>query len=151
PVYKEFFWIFVATCILLGWLGSKPPEGWYVVASRILTAWYFIHFIIVLPLLRLIETPRPLPSSISEAVLKSKAKAAVVLLAVGVGVGGLLSSSAPLSAAEPGKPPQEIPAKLSWSVAGPVGKFDRAQLQRGVQVYRQVCQHCHSRQLLPLR
>src|SRR5512138_857732 len=40
PLYRQFFWIFVATCILLGWLGSKPAEGYYVYASRVLTAWY---------------------------------------------------------------------------------------------------------------
>src|SRR5215470_7082867 len=70
PLYRQFFWIFVATVIGLGYLGSQPPEGVYVIAGRILTAWYFIHFLIILPLLGLIETPKPLPSSISEAVLR---------------------------------------------------------------------------------
>jgi ubiquinol-cytochrome c reductase cytochrome b/c1 subunit len=69
PLYRQFFWIFVATCLVLGWLGSKPAEGGYVIAARILTAWYFIHFLIILPLLGLIEKPLPLPNSISEAVL----------------------------------------------------------------------------------
>ena len=41
-----------------------------MIAARILTAYYFIHFLIILPLLGLIETPKPLPNSISEAVLK---------------------------------------------------------------------------------
>jgi ubiquinol-cytochrome c reductase cytochrome b subunit len=40
--------------------------------ARILTAWYFIHFIVVLPLLGLLETPKPLPSSISDDVLAKK-------------------------------------------------------------------------------
>jgi quinol-cytochrome oxidoreductase complex cytochrome b subunit len=69
PIYRQFFWLFVAVCIGLGWLGSKPAEGGYVIASRILTAWYFIHLLIVLPLLGLIEKPLPLPNSITEAVL----------------------------------------------------------------------------------
>jgi ubiquinol-cytochrome c reductase cytochrome b/c1 subunit len=147
PLYKQFFWIFVATCIVLGWLGSKPPEGGYVIASRILTAWYFIHFVIVLPLLSLIETPRPVPKSISEAVLKSKAKAVVSLMALVVGLAGLVGSSTPLSAAEePANPP-----KLSWSFSGPFGKYDRAQLQRGFKIYREVCQNCHSLKLLSFR
>jgi ubiquinol-cytochrome c reductase cytochrome b/c1 subunit len=76
PLYKQFFWIFIAVCIGLGWLGSKPAEGGYVLASRILTAWYFIHFLIVLPLLGLLETPKPRPHSISEAVLKKHGRAA---------------------------------------------------------------------------
>src|SRR6201981_3436668 len=67
PLYRLFFWLFVLTCVLLGWLGSKPPEGIYVIVSRLLTAWYFIHFIVVLPLLGVFETPRQLPNSISEA------------------------------------------------------------------------------------
>jgi ubiquinol-cytochrome c reductase cytochrome b/c1 subunit len=74
PLYKQFFWIFIAVCIGLGWLGSKPAEGGYVIAARILTAWYFVHFLIILPLLGLLETPKPLPHSISEAVLAKKGK-----------------------------------------------------------------------------
>lgn len=73
PLYRQFFWIFVAVAIGLGYLGSKPPEGGYVIAARILTAWYFFHFVILLPLLGLFETPKPRPASIAEAVLGSGA------------------------------------------------------------------------------
>ncbi len=38
----------------------------------------------------------------------------------------------------------EKPTRYSWSFAGPFGTFDRAQLQRGFQVYREVCAACHS-------
>jgi ubiquinol-cytochrome c reductase cytochrome b/c1 subunit len=69
PVFKQFFWLFVLVCIGLGYLGSKPPEGGYVLAARILTAYYFLHFLVILPLVGLLENPRPLPPSISEAVL----------------------------------------------------------------------------------
>ena len=44
--------------MLLGWLGAKPPEGGYVIASQICTAYYFAHFLVVLPLLGLFETPQ---------------------------------------------------------------------------------------------
>jgi ubiquinol-cytochrome c reductase cytochrome b/c1 subunit len=37
----------------------------------------------------------------------------------------------------------ETPPRNSWSFAGPFGLFDRAQLQRGFKVYREVCQTCH--------
>ena len=57
----------------LGYLGSQPPEGGYVIAARILTAYYFAHFLIILPLLGLIEKPRPLPASITETVLAKRA------------------------------------------------------------------------------
>ncbi len=72
PIFKQFFWIFVLVCIGLGYLGSKPAEGLYVVFSRILTAYYFLHFIVILPLIGLLETPKPLPSSISDDVLAKK-------------------------------------------------------------------------------
>ena len=75
PWYKLFFWIFVANAIFLGWLGSKPAEGWYIPAMQISTLYYFGFFLILMPLLGLIETPRRLPNSITEAVLeKNKAK-----------------------------------------------------------------------------
>jgi ubiquinol-cytochrome c reductase cytochrome b/c1 subunit len=75
PLYRQFFWVFVIVCVLLGWLGAKPPEGGYVIAARICTAWYFVHFLVVLPLLGLFETPKPLPSSIAETVLGKRAGA----------------------------------------------------------------------------
>jgi len=40
------------------------------VIARIATAWYFFHFIILMPLLSVFERPDPLPHSISEPVLK---------------------------------------------------------------------------------
>src|SRR6201996_3110619 len=62
PLYRQFFWIFIATTIGLGYLGSKPPEGGYVIASRVLTFWYFAHFIIILPVLGWVEKTKPLPN-----------------------------------------------------------------------------------------
>ena len=69
PWYKLFFWIFVLNAILLGWLGAKPAEGIYTVLAQVGTAYYFGFFIIIMPLLGLIETPKRLPNSITEAVL----------------------------------------------------------------------------------
>ena len=72
PIFKQFFWVFVLVCIGLGYLGSKPAEGGYVFWARILTAYYFLHFLVILPLLGLLESPKPLPPSISDAVLAKK-------------------------------------------------------------------------------
>ena len=72
PLFKGFFWIFVVVCIALGYLGSRPAEGLYVVFSQILTVYYFAHFLVILPLLGLLESPKPLPSSISDDVLAKK-------------------------------------------------------------------------------
>ena len=73
PLYKQFFWIFVACGIGLGYLGSQPAEGGYVIASRILTAWYFLHCLVIVPVLSFIEKPRPLPESVTAAVLAKNA------------------------------------------------------------------------------
>jgi ubiquinol-cytochrome c reductase cytochrome b subunit len=69
PVFRIFFWLLFIDCIALGYLGGKPAEGVYVVLSRIATVWYFLHFLLILPLLSVFETTRPLPKSISEPVL----------------------------------------------------------------------------------
>jgi ubiquinol-cytochrome c reductase cytochrome b subunit len=77
PWYKLFFWLFVADVLILGWLGGKPAEGTYVFMAQVATLFYFAFFLIVLPLLGLIETPKRLPNSITEAVLeKNKAEPA---------------------------------------------------------------------------
>jgi len=69
PIYRQFFWIFAAVCLILGWCGAKPAEGIYVLISQIATAWYFLHFLLFLPMLGWFETPRPRPESISASVL----------------------------------------------------------------------------------
>ena len=68
PLYKQFFWIFLADCFLLGYVGANPPEGYFVILGQIGTAYYFAHFLIVIPLLSFLERPLPLPASISAAV-----------------------------------------------------------------------------------
>jgi ubiquinol-cytochrome c reductase cytochrome b/c1 subunit len=140
PLAKQFFWIFVVVCVLLGYLGAQPPEGVYVVAARILTVMYFAYFLILLPLLSRIEKPRPVPNSIADAVLaKSGGKvasiAAALLVAGGLLAGGVQDARAAGDAAAP-------PAN-KWSFAGPVGTFDRGALQRGLKVYKEVCASCH--------
>ena len=75
PIFKIFFWVLLADCVLLGWLGAKPAEGIYVVLSRLATAWYFMHFLIILPVLSLVEKTRPLPQSISMPVMGGGAMA----------------------------------------------------------------------------
>ena len=68
PLFKPFFWLFVITCLALGYLGSKNPEGWYLYSSQLFTAYYFIFFLVIMPVVGLIETPKELPDSITEAV-----------------------------------------------------------------------------------
>jgi quinol-cytochrome oxidoreductase complex cytochrome b subunit len=70
PTFKWFFWILAIDLVALGYLGSKPAEQPYVAFAQIATAYYFFHFLILLPLLGKLERPKPLPTSISEPVLK---------------------------------------------------------------------------------
>jgi ubiquinol-cytochrome c reductase cytochrome b subunit len=69
PIYKKFFWVLVFIVILLGYLGAKPPAGIYLILSRLATAYYFIHFLVLLPMLGRYEKTDPLPMSISDPVL----------------------------------------------------------------------------------
>jgi ubiquinol-cytochrome c reductase cytochrome c1 subunit len=55
------------------------------------------------------------------------------------------------SAAEPTHFPIFKPHHESWSFAGPFGKYDLAQLQRGLKVYREVCAACHGLNLVSFR
>jgi cytochrome c1 len=68
---------------------------------------------------------------------------AVAALAV---IGSLTAVSAQETAHE-----TPTPAKQRWSFAGPFGKFDQAQLQRGFKVYREVCSVCHGLKLIAFR
>ena len=72
PIYRQFFWLIVIDCIVLGWIGANPPEGIYIVIGRIATTYYFVHFLIVMPLVGKLERPLPLPTSISESIMKKK-------------------------------------------------------------------------------
>ncbi len=69
PLYRVAFWVFVADVVLLGILGSRPPIGATVWLGQLCTAYYFIHLLVLLPLLGVVERPVALPPSIAEAVL----------------------------------------------------------------------------------
>ncbi len=70
PMFKKFFWFgLIPTMIILTICGGAPAEEPYVVISQIATAYYFLHFLVILPIVSQIEIPKPLPFSITEAVL----------------------------------------------------------------------------------
>jgi len=68
----------------------------------------------------------------------------ILTLAVGAALCGL--GAWPASAQEADAPP-----KQSWSFHGPFGTYDPGQLQRGFEIYREVCSTCHSIKLLSFR
>src|SRR6266540_1667661 len=103
PLAKQFFWIFVVVCVLLGYLGAQPPEGIYVIAGRILTFCYFAYFLILLPLLSRIEKPRPVPNSIADDVLAKTGRKAAPMVSTVIALmvaGGLLVGGAQNARAE---------------------------------------------------
>jgi ubiquinol-cytochrome c reductase cytochrome b subunit len=69
PVYRTFFWILVVDVLILGWCGGSPATPFFVILSEICAAYYFAHFLIIIPIISRAERPRPLPNSITEAVL----------------------------------------------------------------------------------
>lgn len=73
PIYKWFFWLFVITCIALGYLGAQAPDGWYLFFGRAFTIYYFAFFLLIMPIVGLIERPKKLPGSITQSVLGSQA------------------------------------------------------------------------------
>ena len=69
PIFKQLFWLLMVDFFILGIVGANPPEGWWITVGQIATVYYFAHFFILLPIVGLLETPKPLPSSISDSVL----------------------------------------------------------------------------------
>jgi ubiquinol-cytochrome c reductase cytochrome b subunit len=69
PLFRKFFYLLVVDVLVLGYCGGAPAEEPYVMISQIASLYYFLHFLVILPVVSSIETPQPLPFSITEAVL----------------------------------------------------------------------------------
>jgi len=55
PFMRFFFWLFVSNFLLLMWIGSNHPEPPYILLGQLCTAFYFSYFVVLVPLLGLIE------------------------------------------------------------------------------------------------
>jgi ubiquinol-cytochrome c reductase cytochrome b subunit len=69
PMYRPFIFVLVVSLFVLGEVGAHRPEGIWVVLGRVFTAYYFLHFLVILPFLGILERPLPLPESISRPVI----------------------------------------------------------------------------------
>ena len=78
PLYKQFYWILVADVLILGYVGAMPAEGLYLLIARVATAYYFLHFLVILPILGLKERTIPVPLSITEPILGGSPNLAAV-------------------------------------------------------------------------
>ncbi|HKK36257.1 MAG TPA: cytochrome b N-terminal domain-containing protein, partial [Paracoccaceae bacterium] len=74
PTFKLFFWGFVANFFVLMWAGGMPAEGLVPTISLIGTIYWFAYFLVILPLLGVIETPLPQPKTIEEAFAAEQAE-----------------------------------------------------------------------------
>ena len=51
PLYRKLFWLFVADCMLLGWIGCQPVEDPYVFIGQAASVYFFLYFLICIPFL----------------------------------------------------------------------------------------------------
>jgi quinol-cytochrome oxidoreductase complex cytochrome b subunit len=105
PAMRTFFVIFVLVGLILGWCGAQLPDApvigefktfvlidgdlnSYLWLTRLATLYYFAFFLVIMPLVGLRETPKPIPATISEPVLP--------------GGGDAMTAAAPASAEKKG-------------------------------------------------
>jgi quinol-cytochrome oxidoreductase complex cytochrome b subunit len=75
PVYKWVFWLLVIDTFVLTWVGGQVPDATVVLIGQLATLYYFVHFLVIIPLLGKFERPLPLPDSIGSPVLSRGAAA----------------------------------------------------------------------------
>ncbi len=66
PQFKWWFWLLVLDFFILMWCGSQPPEGLVPTISLLGTIYWFAYFLVILPVLGLVEKPLPQPATIEE-------------------------------------------------------------------------------------
>ncbi|WP_294356296.1 cytochrome b N-terminal domain-containing protein [uncultured Sphingomonas sp.] len=73
PTYRWFLVVLLLDILVLGYVGGAEATARNVIMGQIAAGYYFAHFLIILPLISASERPRPLPNSITEAVLAKHA------------------------------------------------------------------------------
>jgi ubiquinol-cytochrome c reductase cytochrome b subunit len=66
PRVKVWFWLLVLDFIVLMWCGSQPAEQPFVIISQLATLYWFLFFLVILPLLGMVEKPLPEPATIED-------------------------------------------------------------------------------------
>ena len=56
PIFKVFFWLFVADYIILTWIGQMPVRNAFIFVGQLATFYYFAFFLILIPVIGKIET-----------------------------------------------------------------------------------------------
>jgi ubiquinol-cytochrome c reductase cytochrome b subunit len=55
PIYRFVFWFLFADFLLLGWIGQEVVEEPFVMVGQIGTIFYFIYFLVFIPLVGILE------------------------------------------------------------------------------------------------
>jgi ubiquinol-cytochrome c reductase cytochrome b subunit len=66
PLFKWWFVLLVIDFVVLTWAGSRPASGVYNIIALIASAYWFAYFLVILPLLGVIEKPDAQPATIEE-------------------------------------------------------------------------------------
>ena len=74
PMFKSFFWLLAIDFVVLMWAGAMPAEGIYTNIALIGAAYWFAYFLVILPLLGVLERPTAPPATIEQD-FKAKVKA----------------------------------------------------------------------------
>ena len=170
PMFKIWFWLLVVDFFLLMWCGSQPAEQPFVIISQLGTLYWFLFFLVVMPLLGVVEKPLPQPETIEADFRAHYGPARSAARGAGSAPGRMspgggramlksiiLAGRSPRSALRAGAAVRRRSRARrhvedhSFSFEGPFGRFDQAQLQRGLQVYTEVCSACHGLHYVPYR
>jgi quinol-cytochrome oxidoreductase complex cytochrome b subunit len=65
PIFRQFYWLFIVNCLILGWIGQKIVEEPYVFIGQVATVYYFRFLVVIIPVAGRVEsyrmrTPSPL-------------------------------------------------------------------------------------------
>lgn len=56
PIFKVFYWLLVSDFLILGWVGQKPVENIFILIGQVATFYYFLFFIVLIPIIGIIES-----------------------------------------------------------------------------------------------
>jgi len=147
PIYSKCFWLFIISCLSLGWAGGQSPEGIPLIISRVATLYYFIFFLGIMPILSKIEVPSSkLNDMINKKNINLSSSKYILLFIISLTTTITLINHSPVLSNEHEKLPEQ-----NWGFEGITGKFDQSALRRGFQVYKEVCSTCHQMDFLSYR
>ena len=66
PTFKWWFGLLVLDFVVLTWAGSRPAEGIYAIIALAGATYWFLYFLVILPILGVLEKPLPRPATIEE-------------------------------------------------------------------------------------